>query len=182
MSSETTEKVAFLERFKADIVAHFRGGGDEATRVRINRGMRRAKEIVSEAGAMKSVTLSPPPAIGGMIVRDADPFNFILRDYYGMSMAPAVADMIEEAIGFLESPEYEAQRQATQKNAANVPAKPIPRGLAKAAADEVKEPELPAKVTLSWLVRHVPISVWLWLAGALAAALAVGAKFGPLLK
>jgi hypothetical protein len=178
VKSDAAEKISFLQQFKADIIAHFNGANDEATRVRINRGMRRAKQIVSEAGAMKTITLSPPPAIGGMIVRDGDPFAFILQDYYGMSMVPTVADIIEEAIGYLESPEYVQDRSSsaaspkanrnTEPTALKVPPTP--------------GPELPEKVTLSWLVRHVPISFWFWLIGLLAAALALGTKLGPLLK
>lgn len=173
MTPEADEKIAFLQRFKADVVSHFNGAYDESTRVRINRGMRRAKKIITEAGAMKTVTLSPPPAVGGMIVRNADPFSFILQSYYGMSMAPTVADMIEEAIGFIESPEYERQRTEALSEKR--------RDIAKAAKG--REPaELPEKVTLSWLVRHVPISFWLWFAGIVAAAVAAGVKVAPLLK
>jgi len=110
VSSDTAEKIAFLERFKADIQAYFAGPEDQATRSRINRGMSRARELVDDAGAMKTVTLSPPAAIGGLMVRGADPFNFILQDYYGMSMVPTVADMIDQAIGVLESPDYDNAR------------------------------------------------------------------------
>jgi hypothetical protein len=46
----------------------------------------------------------------------------------------------------------------------------------------VREPVLPDKVTLSWLVKHVPVSFWLWFVGLLAAAFVAGAKWGSLLK
>lgn len=105
------EKIAFLVRFKDDIQAQFNGSSSspdqaDAVRTRINRGMRRAKEIVAETGSMKVVTLAPPAAIGGLIAHDADPFEFILQSFYGMSMTPTVADMIEQAIGVLETPGY----------------------------------------------------------------------------
>ncbi len=182
MASDATEKIAFLERFKADIQAHFNGADDDATRSRINRGMKRARDIVGETGAMKTVTLSPPPAIGGLIVRDADPFSFILQDYYGMSLAPTVADMIEQAIGILESPEYE-HRKAQERIAAKraITSAGSATKLQTLAADDVG-PELPAKVTLSWLVRHVPISFWFWLVGIVGAAFAAGVKAAPLFK
>jgi hypothetical protein len=186
VTSDTAEKIAFLERFKSDIRAHFDGADDEATRVRISRGMRRARSIVEDAGAMKTVTLSPPPAIGGLIVRNGDPFNFILQDYYGMSMVPTVVDMIEEAIGVLESPEYEQRPRRTLQEAVSDSA--ISNGIVQHKASgspppqTVRDPELPDKVTLSWMVRHVPISFWLWLAGIIGAAFAAGAKLGPFLN
>ena len=182
MASDAAERIAFLERFKADIQAHFNGADGDATRSRINRGMKRARDIVGEAGVMKTVTLSPPPAVGGLIVRDADPFSFILQDYYGMSMAPTVADMIEQAIGILESPEY-AHRKAQERLAAKiaVSADSSAAKLQTRSADDVG-PEPPVKVTLSWLVRHVPISFWFWLVGIVGAAFAAGMKAAPLFK
>jgi len=188
VSSDTAEKIAFLERFKADIQAYFAGPEDQATRSRINRGMSRARELVDDAGAMKTVTLSPPAAIGGLMVRGADPFNFILQDYYGMSMVPTVADMIDQAIGVLESPDYDKRKtleKTTRKEAAaarSAASRPTAgdRALIREAING--GPELPAKVTLSWLIRHVPVSFWFWLIGLIAAAFAAGLRLGQILK
>lgn len=169
MSSEIDEQIAFLQSFNADILAHFDGHKDGALRVRINRGIPRARDILARAGALKSVSLSPPPAIGGMIVRNADPFEFILQDYFGMSMAPMVSDMIEQAIGILDSPEYRRDAEHVNKR------KP------KRSKEPISVP-LPDKVTLSWLVRHVPIKFWLWLIGIVTAAFGVGVKLAPFLS
>lgn len=177
MSSTTEEKIAFLSRFKSDIEAKFNGTGDPDVRTRINRGMRRARELVAETGAMKTVTLSPPPAIGGLVVHNADPFSFILESYYGMSMIPTVCDMIEEAIGVLEDPEYEHRRLATTQASQGTGKRKILRS----GNSHHHEPELPANVTLAWLVRNVPISFWVWLAGIIAAAIALGIRIGTLL-
>jgi hypothetical protein len=187
LRQDTSEKIAFLERFKADIRSHFDGDSSDALRTRISRAMPRAKNILSEAGALKTVTLSPPPAIGGLVVRNGDPFSFILQDYYGMSMIPAVADMIEEGIGVLESPEYEkelvlseSRAQKAEKSVAPDSSHPAVKRWPK--RDEAKgQPELPEKVTISWLVQHVPVSFWIWLFGLLAAAFVLGMKLGPLL-
>lgn len=168
MSSDIDEQIAFLQSFNADVLAHFHGHQEGALRVRINRGIPRARDILARAGALKSVTLSPPPAIGGMIVRNADPFEFILRDYYGMSMAPTVSDMIEQAIGILDSPEY-------RRDAADLSGRKQKR-----PKEPVSVP-LPDKVTLSWLVRHVPVKFWIWLIGIVTAAFGVGVKLAPFL-
>lgn len=180
MHQEIAEKIAFLERFKADIQAHFAGDASDALRTRISRAMPRAKSLLSEVGVLKTVTLSPPPAIGGLLVRNGDPFSFILQDYYGMSMIPTVADMIEEGIGVLESPEYARQRTLASPSAASSGSRrtPVDRPKVKPAKDQ---PELPEKVTISWLVQHVPISFWFWLVGILAAAFFAGARTGPLI-
>lgn len=179
MEDELTDKIAFLSNFKDDILAHFEGRGGNAVRSRINRGMARARSIVAEAGVLKTVTLSPPPAIGGLMVRNADPFNFILESYYGMSTAPSVADMIEEAIGVLEDPEYARRLSAAKREGErNQIQTKRPKG---STAVRLQKPELPEKVTLLWLVHNVPIRFWFWLLGLLAAAFAAGARWGPLI-
>ncbi len=43
---------------------------------------------------------------GGFMIRNGNPFNFILESYHGISMIPTVIDMIDATIGVLESPEY----------------------------------------------------------------------------
>ena len=183
MHEGSAEQIAFLERFKADIRAHFDGDSADALRARISRGMPRAKNILSDAGVLKTVTLSPPPAIGGLLIRHGDPFSFILQDYYGVSMIPTVADMIEEAIGVLESPEYRKKAQlakaspmAEKDAVAGVAGVPTPMRGDLGLLIIKAQPELPEKVTISWLVHHVPISFWIWLIGLLAAAFAAGAK------
>jgi len=40
------------------------------------------------------------------------------------------------------------------------------------------EPELPARVTLSWLWRHVPVSFWLWFVGLLIISFVIGVVVG----
>lgn len=187
MRQDIAEKIAFLEHFKADIRAHFEGDNSDTLRTRISRGMPRARSILSEAGALKTVTLSPPPAIGGLLVRNGDPFSFILQDYYGVSMIPTVADMIEEGIGVLEGPEYEKKLALTESRAQKAQEAPAPDSSHSAVQGRLKSeetkrhPELPEKVTISWLVQHVPVSFWIWLSGLLAAAFLAGIKVAPLL-
>jgi hypothetical protein len=176
LRDEVAEQIEFLSRFRADILAHFNGQDDGTVRSRINRGMNRAKILVAEAGVSKSVTLSPPPAIGGLIVRNADPFSFILEDYYGMSMAPAVADMIEEAIGVFESPDYVRRYASALSETKLRKTRSAARGYSQA-----EHPKLPDRITISWLVQNVPIRFWFWLVGLLAAAVAAGMKWGPLI-
>lgn len=178
LKEQIEENITFLSRFRDDILAYFQGTGDEGVRSRINRGMARARSLVVEAGVMKTMTLSPPPAIGGLMVRNADPFHFILESYYGMSTAPTVADMIEEAIGVFESPEYVRSRADAMAESVSVQRR---GGKNVAASTKEKQPELPEKVTLNWLVQHVPMRFWFWLVGLLAAAFAAGVRWGPLI-
>jgi DpnII restriction endonuclease len=71
-------------------------------RRQINRLIVPARQAVQEAGAMKLVTISPPPAVGGLVVRDADPFRNFFESFWGQSIVPTVIDAVDEAIGVYE--------------------------------------------------------------------------------
>ena len=104
------EKINTLSDFKKDIRCWFDGNYDplkkEELRSQIYRTVPRVREIVQEAGCLKLITLAPPPAVGGLFVQNADPFDSLLQSYYRMSLIPMVSDMLDETVGVLESPEY----------------------------------------------------------------------------
>lgn len=106
-----SEKIQLLSSFKKNIRRWFDGnysGEPEKTELRsqINRAVQRVQNIVSETGCLRLLTMSPPPAIGGLISQNINPFSNIWVNYYGMSLIPDVADMVDATIGVLESPEY----------------------------------------------------------------------------
>jgi REase_DpnII-MboI len=105
------EKIQTLQSFRGDIIQWHNDRrespqGIAELRSRINRNMRKANEIIRETGSLKVMTLSPPPISGGLMIRNADPFGFVIDGYYGMSVIPFIVDMIDAAIGVLESPEF----------------------------------------------------------------------------
>lgn len=104
------EKIQLLSLFKAKIRRWFNGeyGNESESELRsqINRSVQRVCKVVIETGCLKLMTIAPPPAVGGLIIRNANPFDNVLGDYHGMSLIPAIEDMLDCAIGVLESPEY----------------------------------------------------------------------------
>jgi hypothetical protein len=68
----------------------------------INRNLVAARSAVLEAGAMKLVSIGPPPAIGGAIMHNLDPFQNLFENFYGMSLISAAMDSIDQAIGVYE--------------------------------------------------------------------------------
>jgi hypothetical protein len=152
MSALIADKVSFLAAYRRDLLAFFNdkpqsGETRDDLRSRINRSTPRARALVEQAGVSKTVTLTPPATVGGPIVRDADPFDMLFESYFGKSLIPSVTDTIDEAIGILESPEYEAGREketrALDKQRTSVPL------------------DYPQKVTVRWLVDHVPVHYWI---------------------
>jgi predicted nucleotide-binding protein len=69
----------------------------------INRKIHPVKQLIKKAGVSKSFTISPPPAIGGLIMRNVDPFTCIFDPPYGLSVVDIIIDSIDEAMGIIES-------------------------------------------------------------------------------
>ena len=80
----------------------------------INQNAPSVRKIVAEAGCYKTLTVSPPPAVGGMIMRNVDPFDMMFNPPYFMNMVQIVSDMIDQTIGVLKtSPPRPKKREAT---------------------------------------------------------------------
>lgn len=70
------------------------------------------QEIIT-AGCFKTVTVAPPAAIGGLVLRDGDPFNMMFDGPYGLDPTDVIVDMIEETIGVVRNPPTPPRCQAT---------------------------------------------------------------------
>src|SRR5262249_10553155 len=98
-------RVALLE----DFLVNLRRWGNPAERDQgwlksfLNRNLIAVQQAVIDAGTFRTLTLSPPAVIGGLVARNIDPFTMIFQDWYGTSLIEPVADMIEQAIGVYES-------------------------------------------------------------------------------
>ena len=72
------------------------------------------REVV-EAGCLYTMTISPPPAVGGMIKQNVNPFNMIFQEVYLQSLNSHVRDMINQTIGVIEErrnlPDEEQKRK-----------------------------------------------------------------------
>jgi hypothetical protein len=72
-------------------------------RSEINQAKAVARQIVIEYGCMKLLTISPPPAVGGLIMRDLDPFNLIFSPPYRTDVVPMIVDMLDETVGLIQA-------------------------------------------------------------------------------
>jgi len=97
--------IELLETYKAALQAWDSGHEtlDDNTPIRtvINRNTRAVRKIIWRAGCGKVVTVGPPPAIGGMIMPNVDPFSCIFQGPYGTNMIPMIIDMIDETVGVI---------------------------------------------------------------------------------
>jgi len=98
-------RIKKLEEFKKTVLDWEQSYEDEARqtelRTYININKKWVQREVVEAGCIQRLTVGPPPAIGGLIMRDVNPFDVIFNGPYGLSMIDNVVDMIEQTIGVL---------------------------------------------------------------------------------
>jgi len=95
-------KIQSLEQF-AELIADWEKTKSDDERHAINKLKRAVERDVIEAGCMKTMTISPPPAVGGLLMRNINPFDHIFENIYLRSLNPVVKDMLSEAIGVLEA-------------------------------------------------------------------------------
>jgi len=74
----------------------------EESRAAINRVKRSVQREVIEAGCLFTMTISPPPAVGGLVMQNLNPFDMIFEQVYLRSLNPQVRDMVNQTIGMLE--------------------------------------------------------------------------------
>ena len=75
----------------------------------INQNSRAVKRDLVESGCYQTFTIWPPPAIGGMRMRNVDPLDMVFDPPYGMHFTTMLSDMIDRAVPALrEGPHDEA--------------------------------------------------------------------------
>lgn len=69
----------------------------------INRNIPFVQKILYITGTHKTMTVAPPPMIGGLIMKNVDPFTCIFNPPYGLSVVDVISDSIDEAIGIIDN-------------------------------------------------------------------------------
>jgi len=121
---ETEEKIQELNEFKAKLAA-WQKSGDAETRAWINHNQVWVRREVIEAGCFHTLTISPPPAVGGLVMQNVDPFAMMFSPPYLMNLITHVVDMIDQTIGVLKA----GPREPTPENVVAVP-DPVQKGYA----------------------------------------------------
>lgn len=95
------KRIALLTEYREKLVLYFNGEHDDpgVLRTYLNMNLQAAWQAVRAAGTLRTITVSPPPAVGGLIRSNLDPFQNLFVDFYGRSLIPGAIDCIEQAIG-----------------------------------------------------------------------------------
>jgi nucleoside 2-deoxyribosyltransferase len=103
--SEFEEKIKKLEEFKVALASWSSDRYDAQRRTQmrtyINQNKTWVRQEIIEAGCFVTVTIGPPPAIGGLLMRNLDPFSMIFDAPYGRNLIPLITDMIDQTVGVL---------------------------------------------------------------------------------
>jgi hypothetical protein len=108
MEESTRKKVEYLNEFR-DLLEEYSESYSPELRKKINQKSRIARSYVLEAGCLKLYTISPPPAIGGLLMSNVDFFDSLFETFYSTSPIPKVLDMLDNAIGVMSDPEFDQQ-------------------------------------------------------------------------
>jgi hypothetical protein len=105
---ENQEKIARLEEYKSKVLL-WEETYEKETRSYLNQNRTWVQREVIEAGCFHTLTISPPPAVGGLIMRNVDPFTMMFDPPYLMNLTDVVIDMLDQTIGVLMSSPQELQ-------------------------------------------------------------------------
>jgi len=98
--ADIERRIEILKAFKADLASWHLEGSPEL-RSRINQQAVFVRREVVEAGCFRTVTLGPPPIVGGLVMKNIDPFDMMLDPPYGVDLITMVTDMVDQTIGAL---------------------------------------------------------------------------------
>ena len=102
MANDVEERIKLVETFRAELVRWQKTGMSEI-RSWLNQNVHAVRQETIEARTFAILTVYPPPAVGGPIMR-IDPFQHMFDPVYLMSMVPRITDMLDRTIGVLRNP------------------------------------------------------------------------------
>jgi predicted nucleotide-binding protein len=77
----------------------------QLVRTEINKAKPFVQNLIYNAGTNKRFDITPPPAVGGFIMRNLNPLDNIFDPPYGISLISTIIDTVEETIGVIDSRE-----------------------------------------------------------------------------
>ncbi len=100
--SSKAEIVKELENFQ-QLLYNWEDTYNARIRSAINKKIPFVQKILRLTGTSKTLTIAPPPMVGGLMMKDVDPFTCIYEPPYGLSVVGLISDCIDEAIGVIEA-------------------------------------------------------------------------------
>lgn len=148
------DKIKLLLQYKERVI-YWRNNKDPESRSYLHQKIQLVRKIIDDAHCTNTMTITPPPVVGGPILRNVDPLSVMFDPPFMMDLTKVVIDNLDQTIGVLESGILE-----------------IP--IEKDKSVPIKRIQSTEKITARWLIDHMPISMWLTLGGMLISAFTFG--------
>lgn len=103
----TKEAIKIISDFKKLLCILDEGQGTTRIRSEINQSLPCIKKIIAMTMTGKTLTIAPPPMIGGLVMHNVNPFDMLFNAPYGMfqDFLDCCVDIIDSTIGVLKSNE-----------------------------------------------------------------------------
>jgi len=102
----------FIEALRRWSAASTSDEGRANARSFINENILDIRETVELAGCGITMTATPPPITGGLILRGLDPFDHIFNPPYGVSVIREVIDIVERTMAQVRSGKFPVQKKS----------------------------------------------------------------------
>ncbi len=112
-----TEIINLLKEYKSHLLRlNSRREYDyRETRTFLNKNRALVQKILIQAGTLRAMSVAPPPMIGGYVMNNLNPLDLIFDPPYDLDVYSPLADMIEQAIGVIETDETFASNLQVEK-------------------------------------------------------------------
>ena len=95
-----------------------RSGYDyQATRSFLNKNRPIVQQILIKAGTLRLISIAPPAMVGGYMMNNVNPWDYVFDPPYGLDLYSHLSDVIEQAIGVVEAdPDFANKLNAEPKD------------------------------------------------------------------
>ena len=114
-----TEIIELLKKYRI----HLRKLGSrseydyQATRSFLNKNRTAVQRILIKAGTFRTVSIAPPAMVGGYVLNNVNPLDYIFDPPYGLDLYSHLSDEIEQAIGVIEAdPDFASKMETEPKD------------------------------------------------------------------
>ena len=99
------EIINLLEEYKNKLLKlrYLQDDNYQKVRTFLNKNLSLVQRILTTAGTLKLICVTPPPLVGGLVMKNVNTLNFIFDPPYGLDVRGLIADDIEQAIGIIET-------------------------------------------------------------------------------
>jgi hypothetical protein len=103
MSDDIEDRIGLLGEFKVSL-QNWQNTRSPIQRQWLNENRHTVEREVIEAGCFRTLTVSPPAAVGGYVARNVNPFDGMFQPVNFANMIPIIIDMLDQTVGRLKNP------------------------------------------------------------------------------